>query len=41
MDFREDVIQNSADAESAISAIRAAYPGYGAKRLLSFVSMRF
>lgn len=39
--FREEVIGASADADSAIAAIDAAYPAYGAKTLLSFVRLRF
>jgi len=39
--FLNEVITNSADAEAAIAAIAAAYPGYGGLDLLSFVNFRF
>ena len=39
--FQQQVLETSADAESAIAALSEAYPGYGGKDLLSFVSYRF
>ncbi|MDJ0858844.1 MAG: MBL fold metallo-hydrolase [Dinoroseobacter sp.] len=41
LNFQNDVISNSADAEAAVAAIREAYPGYGAAGLLNFVNYRF
>lgn len=39
--FQNEVISNSADPETAIEAIRGAYPGYGGADLLSFINYRF
>ncbi|MEM9269155.1 MAG: MBL fold metallo-hydrolase, partial [Pseudomonadota bacterium] len=41
LNFQNEVITNSADAEAAIAAISEAYPGYGGLDLLSFVNFRF
>lgn len=41
LNFQNDVISNSADAETAIAAMSDAYPGYGGNDLLSFVNFRF
>lgn len=39
--FQNEVIANSADADTAVAAIAQAYPGYGAADLLAFVNYRF
>jgi len=41
LNFQNDVISNSSDAETAIAAIGEAYPGYGGLDLLGFVNFRF
>lgn len=39
--FQQDVLERSESAQDAIDDILEAYPGYGGKDLLSFVSFRF
>lgn len=41
LNFQNEVISASSDAETAIDTISAAYPGYGGLDLLSFVNFRF
>ncbi|MEL7465368.1 MAG: MBL fold metallo-hydrolase [Pseudomonadota bacterium] len=41
LEFQQKVIGESGDADSAVAAISSAYPGYGGKDLLGFVSYRF
>ncbi|MEM6391081.1 MAG: hypothetical protein AAF825_14665, partial [Pseudomonadota bacterium] len=41
LNFQNDVISNSADAETAIATLSEAYPGYGGVDLLGFVNFRF
>ncbi len=41
LNFQNEVISNSADADTAIAALSEAYPGYGGLDLLSFINFRF
>lgn len=41
LNFQNEIIQSSSDADTAIAGIADAYPGYGGKDLLGFVSYRF